>query len=55
MTDDDYAYLGRKPCGCPTYARLCSAPKTRWPSDVKVKKVHVDRASVAICRCGETA
>lgn len=48
-----HAWLGRKECGCPTWARLCEAPAKKFPRELTVKKVHVDRASVSICRCGD--
>lgn len=52
---DRHAWLGRKPCGCPVFARLCSvtrgAPLAKVAAGLDVRRVPVDRASVTVCRC----
>lgn len=49
------AWVGRKPCGCPVFARLCVATRARPLEQVAkgldIRKVPVDQAAVVICGC----
>jgi hypothetical protein len=51
----EYAFVAHKPCGCPTFARLCGSRGTgdlkRLTEGMTVRRVPVDQANLVVCRC----
>jgi hypothetical protein len=50
-----HAWVGRKPCGCPTFARLAipfrALPLEKAAKGLEVRRVPVADAAVVVCRC----
>lgn len=50
-----HAWLGSKPCGCATFARLMvpfnTVPLEKAARGLNVRRVPVQNATVVICRC----
>lgn len=53
----EMAYVGRKDCGCPVFARLTSVkrgtPLEKATKGLDVRRVPVDQAAVVICTCAQ--